>query len=102
MTTIEKRVATTKAQISDPIPTLLESDLMLSLGEGRWITAEIEPLDRLEAVELRWREPGESAARVAHGPFRFFLPKSSRGRRLCIIATYAGGDCAEACVVALE
>jgi hypothetical protein len=93
-------------RLTDPIPTYKDGDLQISVGEGRWLEATVTPTTDLEEVVLRGVTPDETFARVAHAPFRFFLPKSApgaEGRRLvCITATDAAQQSGETCFLAVK
>jgi len=93
-------------RIKNPIPTFRDGDLQLSVGEGKTLEVEVDPVDDLEMVELTARSPDVTLARVAHAPFLLFLPKWAPGpdgqRLVCVTATNASDEIGETCFLAVK
>jgi hypothetical protein len=93
-------------KLIDPIPTFENGDLVVHVGAGREIEADVTPATALEQVELRLDDPPSAIGRVAHAPFRFFVPASVLGeggeRILCVVATDARARSGEACFHAVR
>lgn len=93
-------------RITDPIPTVNGGMLEISVGSaGRYLTAEVTPSYDVEVVELHATDPPiESFGRLAHAPFKFFLPATApagSARTCCITANDAHGQTGEACFSAV-
>ncbi|GAC1351880.1 MAG: hypothetical protein NVSMB1_09200 [Polyangiales bacterium] len=93
--------------IVDPLPTLQDGDARIKVGAGLFINVTVSTEKHLESVELVAREPDLPLARLAHAPFRLFLPgwvptSSPQGSRLvCVIATDATGNQGRSCFTAV-
>jgi len=93
-------------KLVDPIPTFENGDLIVRIGTGREVEVSVTPTTALDRVELRLDDPPTPIGRVAHAPFRFFVPEwvlGEAGRRLlCVVATDARTRTGEACFYAVR
>ena len=95
---------TLTVRIKDPIPTLRDGELTISVGAGRTLLVEVTPADHVESVELTLSAPDQVIARLGHAPFALYLPKwapGPEGRLSCVKATDAAGNEGETCFLAV-
>src|SRR5689334_15534936 len=70
---------TITVRIKDPIPTFRDDALQISVGEGRDILVDVLPAKDIEYVEMHAQVPDQIFARVAHAPFKLYLPADAPG-----------------------
>lgn len=93
-------------KIVDPVPTYEDGELVLRVGEGLTITAEVTPIEIVDRVELRIVDADHVIGRLGHAPFAFELPSWVPGpdgkRTVCVTATDARARVGEACFSAIR
>lgn len=93
-------------KVIDPIPTYENGDLLVRIGTGREVEVSVTPATSLDRVELRIDDEALVIGRVAHAPFRFFVPEwvlGEAGRRLlCVSAVDSRTRPGEVCFYAVH